>query len=361
MHYGFAQLRGGRVERVVYQDDNVGRLQKAEDADVFAYVVQDFDDSPDYFVTDGRFARPHRVTETNPFQHNYAWGHSELVPYTNHNGRELQGALFYPANYDPSQTYPMIVYPYEIRSTTAKAYSVPSQRSYYNPAVWTANGYFVLQPDIVFDARDPGVSSARTLEAAVGAVVARGLVDRDRVGLVGHSWGGYQATFVPTATDIFAASVAGAGLTDLVSMYGAIFWVAGEPESGHFEVGQERMDVPYWVDPDAYMRNSAIFNVESLNTPLLMEAGDADRNVDWRQSIELYNAARRAEKPVTMLVYHGEDHGLREEKNQADYQRRILEWFDHYLKGHEAQPWITEPIPWLEQKEKIGNGGARTR
>lgn len=356
MYYGFARFDGDRVTRLVYQDDNVGRLQKAENADVFAYVVQDFDDSPDYFVTDGRFNRARQVTTTNPFQGDYAWGHSELVPYTNHNGRDLQAALFYPADYDPSQTYPMIVYIYEIRSTTAKTYYVPSQRNYYNPAVWTANGYFVLQPDIVFDTRDPGVSSARTLEAAVGAVVERGLVDRDRVGLVGHSWGGYQATFVPTATDIFAASVAGAGLTDLVSMYGAIFWVAGAPESGHFEVGQERMDVPYWVDPNAYMRNSAVFNVESLNTPLLLEVGDSDRNVDWRQSIELYNAARRARKPVTMLVYHGEDHGLAEEKNQADYQRRILEWFDHYLKGHDAQPWITDPIPWLQQKESIGKG-----
>ena len=182
------------------------------------------------------------------------------------------------------------------RSQSAKQYSAPSHRSYYNPSVWMAEGYFVFQPDILFDARDPGISSARTLEKAVAAVVARGEVDGDRVGLVGHSWGGYQAQFVPTYTDIFAASVSGAGISNLVTMYGSMFWVAGAPEMEHAEVGQERMEVPYYVDLEAYIRNSAVFNIESLNTPLLMEVGDADRNVDWRQSIELYNLARRAKK-----------------------------------------------------------------
>ncbi len=114
--------------------------------------------------------------------------------------------------------------------------------------------------------------------------------------------------------------------------------------------------MPYYIDPEAFMRNSAVFNIESLNTPLLLEVGDGDQNVDWRQSIELYNVARRAEKQLTMLVYYGEDHGLRQEENQADYQRRILEWFDHYLRGAEAASWIDQEMPWLEQKE-IGRDG----
>ena len=355
LHSGAARLSGGRVERLIYQDDNVARLTKAENADVFAYVAQDFDDSPDYFVG-GDFDDAHQVTHSNPFHGDYAWGRTELIPYTNHNDVPLHGALFYPANYDPSLTYPMIVYIYEFRSQSAKQYSVPSHRTYYNPAVWTAEGYFVLQPDIIFDSRDPGVSSAKTLERAVAAVVEAGVVDPEKVGLIGHSWGGYQAQFVPTFTDIFAASVSGAGISNLVTMYGSIFWVAGAPESGHFEVGQERMEVPYYVDPEAFMRNSAVFNIESLNTPLLLEVGDSDQNVDWRQSIELYNVARRADKPLTMLVYYGEDHGLRQEENQADYQRRILDWFDHYLRGGEAASWIAQEMPWLEQKEIGGDG-----
>ena len=357
LHHGVARLRGDRVERLIYQDDSVSRLAKARDASVFAYVAQDFDDSPDYFVGDD-FDQARQVTETNPFQADYAWGRTELIRYENHNGVPLHGALAYPANYDPSRSYPMIVYVYEFRSQNAKVYSVPSHRNYYNPTVWTAEGYFVLQPDIIFDARDPGVSSARTLERAVSAVVQTGMVDAARVGLVGHSWGGYQAQFVPTYTDVFAASVSGAGISNLVTMYGSIFWVAGAPESEHFEVGQERMEVPYYIDPEAFMRNSAVFNIESLNTPLLLEVGDADQNVDWRQSIELFNLARRAEKPLSMLVYYEEGHGLRQEENQADYQTRIIEWFDHHLKNKQPAAWITDEVPWLEQR-KSGGGDPR--
>jgi dipeptidyl aminopeptidase/acylaminoacyl peptidase len=349
LHHGIGRIGGDRVEQLVYQDGNVGRFARASDAHVFAYVAQDYDDSPDYFVG-GSFEGARQVTETNPFQSDYAWGHTELIRYTNHNGVPLQAALFYPADYDPSETYPMITYVYEFRSQSAKQYSPPTHRNYYSPSVWSAEGYFVLQPDILFDARDPGVSSAKTLERAVAAAVETGMIDGERVGLIGHSWGGYQAQFVPTYTDVFAASVSGAGISNLITMYGSIFWSASMPESGHFETGQERMEVPYYVDQEAFIRNSAVFNIESLSTPMLLEVGDNDRNVHWGQSLELYNLARRAEKELTLLVYYGEGHGLREEENQADYQRRILDFFGHHLRGDQPAAWIAEEIPWLEQK-----------
>jgi len=355
LHHGIGRIEGDGVERLVYQDDNVARFAKASDTDVFAYVAQDYDDSPDYFVGDA-FDEARQVTKTNPFQSEYSWGHTELIQYTNHNGVPLHAALFYPADYDPSKTYPMITYIYEFRSQSAKQYAAPTHRNYYNPSVWNAEGYFVLQPDILFDARDPGVSSAKTLERAVAAAVGTGAIDPDRVGLIGHSWGGYQAQFVPTYTDIFAASVSGAGISNLVTMYGSIFWSASIPESGHFETGQERMEVPYYVDQEAFIRNSAVFNIESLNTPMLLEVGDNDQNVHWGQSTELYNLARRAEKELTMLVYHGEGHGLREEENQADYQRRILDFFGHHLKGDEPVAWIAEESSWLEQKARNEGG-----
>jgi dipeptidyl aminopeptidase/acylaminoacyl peptidase len=132
LNSGIGLVRRERVERLVYEDNNIGRLQKASDADVYAYVAQDFDDSPDYFVGRG-FEAADQVTHTNPFQGDYAWGRTELVPYTNHNGVPLHGALFYPANYDASKKYPMIVYVYEFRSQSAKQYAVPSHRNYYNP------------------------------------------------------------------------------------------------------------------------------------------------------------------------------------------------------------------------------------
>ncbi|MFQ5630441.1 MAG: alpha/beta hydrolase family protein, partial [bacterium] len=338
---GYASVIPGKsLKSMVWGDVFASRLIKAKDANTLAYVIESFEDSPDYFVTGDDYAESVQVSNTNPFQKDYAWGKSELIEYTNDNGRRLQGALFYPANYQPGKKYPMITYIYEIRSRVVHRYAAPSLRNYYNHNVFTSQGYFVLQPDIVFDAGDPGISSVRTMEIAVKKVVDMGLVDEKRVGLVGHSWGGYQAGFAVTQTDIFAAAVAGAGLTDLISMYGMVAWdFGGTPENYHFEVSQERMMVPPWQDIDGYVRNSPVMNVGKLNTPLLFEVGDSDKNVDWRQGIEYYNAARRAGKQMVLLVYAKEGHGLREDKNRIDYHRRILQWFGHYLKGEPAVDW----------------------
>jgi dipeptidyl aminopeptidase/acylaminoacyl peptidase len=283
----------------------------------------------------------HQVSALNPFLSEYAWGRGELVDFTSATGRALQAALLYPANYDPARRYPMIVYTYEIVSTQLHGFQVPSERSYYNYAVWTANDYFVLLPDIVYRGRDPGRSAVESVEPAVQAVVGRGLVDPARIGLIGHSWGGYQATYVPTQTNIFAAAVAGAPITNFLSFAGAIHWRPGIPEFSHWETGQARMGVPYWEDMDAYLRNSPAAHITALETPMLMMFGDEDGTVDWHQGVEFFNFARRAGKDdFVMLVYPGEDHGLRTKENQIDYHRRILQWFGHYLKGEAAPDWL---------------------
>jgi len=347
---------GKSLSKMVWQDARVSRLTKAEDVDKFAFSAETFNDSPDYFVASGDFNNATQVSNTNPFQENYAWGKPELIEYTDAKGRVLQGNLFYPANYEPGKKYPMITYIYEMLSDRLHSYEGPSQRNYYSTGVFTQEGYFVLRPDIRFDAGDPGISSVRTMEIAVKTVVDKGMVDEKRVGLIGHSWGGYQAGFAVTQTDIFAASVAGAGLTNLTSMYGMIAWAfGGAPENAHFEVSQERMEIPPYEDVDRYIRNSSVFSVDKLSTPLLFEVGDNDKNVDWRQGIEYYNAARRAGKQFVLLVYANEGHGLRQDKNRSDYQNRILKWFAHYLKGEDAAPWINQGIPYEDQMKKLKN------
>jgi dipeptidyl aminopeptidase/acylaminoacyl peptidase len=355
--YGYGRIRpNGKTERLVFADERITRLARADSAEVFAYVREDFDDSPDWFAGSDIAAAP-QVSATNPFQKDFAGGHSEVVEYTSQTGRKMQGALLYPANRDASRKYPMIVYHYETLSQTVHNYVVPSERSYYNNAVWTSLGYFVLLPDIVFRPRDPGRSAVEAEVPAVAAVVAKGLVDPAKVGLIGHSWGGYEATYVPTQTDIFAAAVAGAPLTNFLSMMGAIHWRPGLPETGHWETGQARMDVPFWEDFEAHVRNSPAAFIDRLNTPMLMEVGDDDGTVDYRQGIEFYNYARRAGKnDFVLILYPGEDHGLRKKENQIDYHRRINQWFGHWLKGEPAPAWMTEGQTFLERKKALGGG-----
>ncbi len=352
--FGVGRIRpGGEMEQLVWLDEYLGRITKAEEADVFAVVREDFDDAPDIFVTDADMDDLRQVSSLNDFQDEYLWGREELIDFTNANGEELQGALFYPAGYEEGKTYPMIVYIYEERSQGVHQYTVPSERNPYNRSVFTAEGYFVFEPDIVYREQNPGISAVECVVPAVEEVLRRGIVDPERVGLVGHSWGAYQSTFIVTQTDLFAAAVAGAPLTNMMSMSMSIYWNTGQTDAWIFHESQGRMDRPFWEDIGTYMKNSPIFNIDRLTTPLLVAFGDEDGAVDFNQGVEMYNAARLAGKPLVMLVYPGENHSLAKKPNQVDYHYRILEWFGHYLKGESAESWIVDGQPYLDRQREI--------
>ena len=359
---GYARFDPGweSAETLLLEDASVSGLTRADSADVMMYRSQAFDDPPDLFVAAPGLAGAAQVTEINPFISEVAWGRAELVDFVSESGRDLQFTLLYPADYVEGTAVPTIVYTYEILTPQIHSFRVPTERDYYNYTAWTQHGYAVLLPDIVYTAREPGVSAIESVRAAVAKAVEMGVADADAVGLIGHSWGGYQATYLPTRTDIFAASVAGAPLTDFVSFMGQIHWGGGVAEVSHWETGQGRMEVPFWEDPEAHRRNSPIHEVHNMETPLLMAFGDDDGVVDWDQGTEFYNFARRAGKQMVLLVYEGEGHGFREEANQKDYTRRILEWFGHYLKGEPAPAWITNGIPaeeLEEEKKRVAKGG----
>src|SRR5581483_7517135 len=186
-----------------------------------------------------------------------------------------------------------VVYLYERLSDGLHRYSAPSERDYYNVGAFTQQGYFLFEPDIVFRPREPGLSVVEGVTPAVKKVVEMGLVDARKVGVVGHSWGGFDTAYLATHTDVFAAAVAGAPITDLVSNYGNHHWSSGIAETDHIETGQQRMEVPLWEDLQAYVRNSAVFNVQNMKTPLMIEVGDSDGTVFWHQGVELYNIVRR--------------------------------------------------------------------
>ena len=347
------------VSRLVFDDKSVAGLARARDAEVFAYTMQAFDDSPDIFIADAGLKNAKQATATNPFLSKYAWGKAEIVEYKNARGERLQGALYYPAGYEPGKKYPMVVYLYERLSDGVHRFVTPSDRDYYNSAVFTSQGYLLFQPDIVFRPREPGLSVVECVEPAVKRVVAMGVADPARVGVIGHSWGGFDSAYLATHSNVFAAAVAGAAITNLVSNYGNHHWSSGIAETDHIETGQQRMEVPLYEDLQAYIRNSAVFNVHNMKTPLMLMTGDSDGTVHWHQAVELYNIARRAKKQVVMLAYGGEDHGLRRKANQIDYQRRILQWFGHYLKNEPAAPWITDGMSFLEREEELKR--ARTK
>ena len=346
--FGYAKLENNTVQPLIYENLSVGRITKATEANSFSFVKQDYNLSPELYVTDD-FSNNKKITGTNPQQNDFYWGKSELVSFTSKKGKKLQGALFYPANYEPGKQYPMIVYIYELLSNTVHGYVTPSERSAYNTTNYTSNGYFVFRPDIVYDTNEPGMSAVNCVVPAVEEVLKSGMIDKTKVGLMGHSWGAYQTSFIITQTDIFKAACAGAPLTDLISMSLSIYWNTGTPDQKIFETSQGRFDGPWYERTQEHIRNSPMFNAAKIKAPLLVAFGDKDGAVDWHQGIEMYGTMRRMEKPHVMLVYADENHGLAKKENQIDYQKRQREWFEHYLLGKPAEKWIIDGISYMDK------------
>ena len=360
--YGEWTKKGGIVrvdkgkpgaKRLLWDDASFSRLIKAEKRPVYLYTRETHEDYPDYYITGRSFDNGQKITETNPQQDNFLWSSGiRLIDYESEQGDKLQAALFLPAKYEEGEHYPTIVYIYEKLSQRLHTYFTPSARG-FNTAVYNSRGYAVLMPDITYKVNDPGMSAVWCVLPAIEAAVKTGVVDRAKVGIHGHSWGGYQTSFLITQTDLFTAAVAGAPLTNMISMYSSIYWNTGSANQPIFESSQGRFTGGYWDNIDAYTRNSPIYYAENVKTPLILLHNDKDGAVDWNQGIEYFNTLRRLEKPVVLLQYKGENHGLRKPINQKDYTMRMREFFDHHLLDKPAPKWLEGGVSHLKLKEHL--------
>ena len=353
--YGIARIDGGRpgAKRLLWDDAYFASLNKAEDAPVYLYTRESVIDFPDIYAAGPDLAQGRRLTEANPQQAETAWcpGY-KIVEYVNDRGQKLQGILYLPAGYEEGKTYPTIVYMYEKLSQEANQYPAP-RLWVYRHTFWTSNGYAVLNPDITFAINDPGKSSVGCILPCLDAAVATGVVDADNVGIHGHSWGGYQTAFMVTQSDRFKAAIAGAALTNMISMYSSIYWNSGGGNMAIFESSQGRFKGGYWDNLDSYQRNSPVYHAENVHTPLLILHNDKDGAVDYNQGVEYYNTLRRMGKPVVMLEYKGENHGLRKPENLKDYLMRQKQYFDYFLKGASAPAWWIEGVDYLDLKDHL--------
>jgi dipeptidyl aminopeptidase/acylaminoacyl peptidase len=336
------------LKMLMWDDASYTTVLKAKHAGVYLYTRETVSEFPDYHVLNGA-----KITDANPQQKDFFWTKgSRLIEYTSDKGDKLQGTLYLPANYEPGKSYPTITYIYEKLSQGTNMYPHPTYNG-FNIAAYTSNGYAVLTPDIVYKVNDPGMSAVWCVVPAVKAAIATGIVDAKRVGIHGHSWGGYQTAFLVTQTHIFAAAIAGAPLTDMIAMYNAIYWNTGTANQPIFESSQGRFTGSPSENMEAYIRNSPVYHAKNVTTPLIILHNDKDGAVDWTQGIEYFNTLRRMGKPVVMLQYKGENHGLRKPENMKDYTVRMKEFFDYRLSDKEPPKWLIEGVPLLKMKDDI--------
>jgi dipeptidyl aminopeptidase/acylaminoacyl peptidase len=342
-NWGFYAASFGKpgVEKRLDEKKLFKFVGKAKKAAAVLYSREDYGEFPDVWVSDLAFAQPKKVSDANPQMADFAWGSAELVQYKNQDGVPLQGVLIKPANYVPGKRYPVITYFYERESQLLYAFNEPVVNHRPSFAVYAGAGYAIFLPDVVFTVGHPGQSFVKCLVPAMQKLVDMGVADPKKLGLHGHSWGGYGTAYVVTQTNIFAAAVAGAPVANMTSAYGGIRWESGVARQFQYEKQQSRIGGSLWEKRDLYLENSALFYADRVKTPLLIEHGDDDGAVPWYQGIELYLALRRLDKDCIFLQYRGEPHHLRKYPNKLDYSIKMKEYFDHYLKGEPAAGWIT--------------------
>lgn len=286
------------------------------------------------------------ISDLNPQQKQYNWFTVELLKWKMFDGKMSEGLLYKPENFDPSKKYPVIFYFYEKNADNRFRYIEPMPvRASVNIAYYTSNGYVVFDPNIYYKTGQPGDDAYNSVVSAAKHLARFKWVDSTKMGLQGHSWGGYQIAYIVTRTNMFAAAEAGAPVSNMTSAYGGIRWGTGISRQFQYERTQSRLGATLWQKPDLYIKNSPLFKADKIKTPLLILHNDKDDAVPWYQGIELFSAMRRLGKPVWMVNYNDELHGIIERRNRKDWTIRMAQFFDHYLKGTPAPRWMAEGIP----------------
>ena len=339
---GQALLEQGKIHSLFFEAKKISGVFRASVKKCFVYVEETYEQAPRlvYKKDNDKIAKV--LFQSNPQQAKYYWSFNKTITYTNKKGKPLKGLLYYPINYNPKKKYPMLVNIYEQQYYLKNKYISPSllNSNGINFTNYIMDGYFVFLPDIVYEVGLPGDSALDCVTAGVEAVLALNVVTPEKIGLTGHSFGGFETTYIIGKSKLFAAAVGGASQTDLISCYLSVSENYKKAEFWRFENYTNRMGKMLFDDLDNYIYNSPIFNAPNVSTPLLLWTGDKDGVVAPTQSMEYYLALRRLRKEVTLLRYRDENHVILDEKKQVDLTLKISEWFNHYLKDEPIKPWM---------------------
>lgn len=344
---GFYQVVYGKMDKpreLCMLPNTIPSLQKAKNSSHYLLQLSDINASELYTSAD--LKKFGQISDISRQQEPYNWLSVELKKWTMFDGRESEGLLFKPANFDSTKKYPVIFYFYERNADGLYLYRTPApSASTINIPWFVSNGYLVFVPDIWYKDGEPGESAYNSVVSAAKWLSGFSWVDSTKMAIQGQSWGGYQVAYLVTRTSLFAAAGAGAPVANMTSAYGGIRWGTGLNRQFQYERTQSRIGATLWERPDLYIKNSPLFQADKVTTPLLIMHNDKDGSVPWYQGIEYFTALRRLGKKVWMLEYNGEDHNLVERRNRKDLSIRLSQFFDHFLKGAPATKWIAEGVP----------------
>jgi len=337
--YWRIDLTSGAAHRIFeepryFTSDSIFTTDVSRDGKTLVYVAQDAQHPEDIWVSSPDFQDRHQLTHVNPNVESLAFGKVRIIHWRSTDGSDLSGALLLPANYEDGKRYPLIVDVYggSLRSDTANRFGL-SGAGVENLQILATRGYAVLLPDTPLHKKTPMADLLKTVMPGVDRAVDVGVADGDRLGVMGHSYGGYSTLSLIVQTSRFRAAVDSAGPGDLISDYGAMQKDGSSNSIGWAETGQGGMEGTPWQFRDRYIENSPVFYLDRVETPLLIIQGELDLAVPPWQADQVFVGLRRLGKEVVYAKYAGEEHweGTWSPANAEDYWNRVIDWFGKHL------------------------------
>jgi len=323
-----------------------GPVIKAKKANVFLLTRMGQHEFPNLYVTTN-FNTFTPMSDYSP-QKDYNWFTSQLIHWRILNGRMAEGLLYKPENFDSSRKYPIIFYYYEKNAFALNYFINPELSQGQMNIPWYVNhGYLVFVPDIYYEIGHPGKSAYNSVVSAANFLSKYSWADSHKMGLQGHSFGGFETNYIVSHSSIFAAAAPASAIANLIEMYGEF-----GGGSWFFERTQGRIGAKLWQRPDLYIENSPVLSADKVKAALLIMHTQDDAIVSYGQAIQWYNDLRRLGKKVWLLSYAGEDHTLSNGENELDYSIRLNQFFDYFLKN-------ALPPKWMIDSRLIGKEGLK--
>ncbi len=325
----------GAVEQVTHPDDLIANgASFSKDFGEVAYTAAMPNTGTEIYVasTTGSGA-PMRITHLTDAMKAYTLARREVVSWKSGDGATVEGILEKPADFDTKKKYPLLVVIHG-GPTGVDRPNVSADR-YYPVELFVAKGALVLRPNYrgsagygaafrALNVRNLGVGDYADVISGVDYLIAQGFVDKDRVGSMGWSEGGYISAFITTSSDRFKAVSVGAGISD---------WMTYYVNTDITPFTRQYLKATPWDDPEIYKKTSPISYIAKAKTPTLIQQGDRDKRVPVPDSFELRQALEDKGVPVKMVLYHGFGHPIDKPKQQRAVMEENLHWFEHYIWG----------------------------
>jgi dipeptidyl aminopeptidase/acylaminoacyl peptidase len=331
------ELANGRHFKLLEDRKSYRELLKyglvvGDDQQHVVVLTQDAQHGEDLWIADLKFDNLKRVTRTNPNIEQHTMGAGRLISWRSLDGEILHGALLLPSGYREGERYPLIVKVYAGANLSENLNLFGfAEGSIDNLQLFATRGYAVLLADSPRVIGAPIAGLVKSVLPGVNKVIEMGIADPKRLGVMGHSNGGFSAVALITQTTRFKAAVMVSGSGDLIASYGQLG--KGGTSSGLTQA-ERQIGGTIWDERLRYIENSPIFYLDRVETPLLIVHGGLDNGVSPFVAGEVFVGLNRLDKEVVYAEYDGEEHGLGNWSyaNQVDYLQRIISWFDQFLR-----------------------------